>query len=138
VSGDPSTWPSIEALGSGFEVGDQVFLQEEWCKGDWGVSFVSIPIRVLAVLAPRPHHAPEGAQHWFKVTGVRVTPMDDLSQGTMIDTGIAPESIFDGEDGAWLAFWLLVKKNWNAAHPEHSWNNNPYVVVLDVGAITSK
>jgi hypothetical protein len=123
-----------------YQVCDRLFFQEEWCKGDWGVAFDD-DIYFTKSTTPEAENIgwqlaetmpKEAAQHWYEVAGVQVVQMKDLRSEIIIDAGIAPESIFDGRDGAWLEFWLLANKNWNAAHPEYLCCGDLWVVVLDV------
>jgi hypothetical protein len=141
-----ATWGENELISDlvlkycGWAVGDRLFLQEEWCKGDWGAAFDD-KIYFTKSTTPEAENIgwqlaetmpKEAAQHWYEVAGVQVVQMKDLRSEIIIDAGIAPESIFDGRDGAWLEFWLLANKNWNAAHPEYLCCGDLWVVVLDV------
>jgi hypothetical protein len=122
VSGDPRGWPPIEALGSGYEVGDRIYLQEEWEK----------EYLVPGLTRTQPAHTmpPEAAQHWYTVAGVRVTQMNEISLKEMRDS-----FLFDPLADDLFDFLVTVKERWNAAHPEHLWYGDRWVVVLSVEAI---
>jgi hypothetical protein len=161
VSGDPRGWPPTEALGSRFEVGDRIYLQEEWAHGFInGMGAVNLPARcfdqdeildtqgleswkeddpccaALAGIQPANTMTPELAQHWYEVTGVRIVQMhlSQLSRQDLIKSGIYtidPDRAFDTVD----AIMRRMVGRWNAAHPGHPWHGDHYVVVLDVEAI---
>jgi hypothetical protein len=153
VSGDPSTWPPIEALESGFEVGDRVYLQEEWAHGFInGMGAVDLPVRCfeqdeildeeglqhwlkddpnckkLAGVQPAHTMPPEGAQHWFEVTGVRVCKACQLTSSEVWGAGLNITEL-DAQR------YITLQLKWSAAHPGYPWDNNRPVVVLDVEAI---
>ena len=75
---------------------------------------------------------PEAAQYWYEVLGGRVVQMRDLVHSEIIGDGATKEEIFDGSDGAWERFWGIAKQNWNAAHPDHLWDADRWVVVLSL------
>jgi hypothetical protein len=142
VSGDPSTWPPIEALGSGYEVGNRLYLQEEWGVGfednaleDYDYKFHLLSKQThpraekIWCWQPAETMPPEAAQHWFEVTGVRVAWLAQLGEidveGIM---GQPPHSTESSNYGLW-------RERWNAAHPEYPWADDRYVALLNVKAI---
>jgi hypothetical protein len=69
-----------------WQIGDRIFFQEEWCKGDWGVAFDD-DIYFTKSTTPeaenigwQPAHTMpvEAAEYWFEVTGVEVMQMKDM------------------------------------------------------------
>jgi hypothetical protein len=70
---------------------------------------------------------PEAAQYWYTVTEVRVVKTKDM---TILLTGFpsgqsSPKKI--------IAEWT---EDWNAAHPEQTWDGDLWGTVLDVEAIS--
>jgi hypothetical protein len=132
VSGDPCGWPPIEALESGYKVGDRIYLQEDWDyfldKFDRELCY---PLKRTSPMYPSGWNPaetmpPEAAQYWYEVKKVRVMQAKDVA--------ILSTSFSSGHSSPILILeeWA---KYWNAAYPEQAWDGDLPVVVLDVEAI---
>jgi hypothetical protein len=115
-----------------FKDGDRIFLQEEWdyfldkLEGE-----LCYPLKRTSPMYPcgwQPAEAmpPEAAQYWYEVKKVRVMQAKDVA--------ILSTSFSSGHSSPILILeeWT---KYWNAAYPEQVWNDDRWVVVLDVEAI---
>jgi hypothetical protein len=154
VSGDPRGWLPIEALGSGFEVGDRIYLQEEWCDlreyfsrkdaftlkselkenchNQAGVD----ALEMASLWQPAHTMPPEAAQHWYTVTEVRVVQMDEIDselchKAGLSDVALAPDTDIDTVGRVWAGIFMC----WNKGNSEHFWQDDRWVVVLSVEAI---
>jgi hypothetical protein len=134
VSGDPSTWPSIETLESEVKVGDRIFLQEEWAyfldKVDREVYYPLKRTSLMYSYGWEPAHTmpQDAAQRWYTVTGVRVCKACQLTSSEVWGAGL---NITELE----AQLYITLRLKWSAAHPGYPWDNNRPVVVLDVEAI---
>jgi hypothetical protein len=110
-----------------WQVGDRIFLQEKWCECDYDYYVESItPEAELLGWQPAETMPSEAAQYWYTVTEVRVVKTKDM---TILLTGFpsgqsSPKKI--------IAEWT---EDWNAAHPEQTWDGDRWVIVLDVEEI---
>lgn len=123
-----------------WQIGDRIFLQEEWCKGDWGAAFdddiyftkSTTPEAENIGWQPAETMPAEAAQYWFEATGVRVVQMKNISASTVANSGIKKLSELNGKEGAFEKFWKTTKQCWNAAHPNYPWESDRHVVLLNV------
>jgi hypothetical protein len=139
-----ATWGENEPISDlvlkycGWAVGDHLFLQEDWCKGDWGAAFdddiyftkSTTPEAENIGWQPAETMPPEAAQYWYEVLGVRVVRMDDLSLKEMRNSHLfepLADDLFD--------FLKIVKRKWTEAFPSHFWDSDLWAIVLDVKAL---
>jgi hypothetical protein len=117
-----------------WQVGDLIFFQEEWCKGDWGAAFDD-DIYFTKNTTPeaenigwQPAHAmpKEAAQHWFEVTGVRIEVAGRIPMNTWRSTGI----YLPNEDT--FEYGQAAVGRWDKAHPGHLWGVVHWLIVLEV------
>jgi hypothetical protein len=130
-----------------FKAGDRIFLEEEWSdlreyfpradaftlkselKENCHNQAVFDALEIDSLWQPAHTMPPEAAQHWYEVTDVRVTQMDNISLKEMRDS-----SLFNPLTDDLFDFLGTVKERWNVAHPGHLWNSDRWVVVLEVEA----
>jgi hypothetical protein len=110
----------------GWAVGDRLFFQEEWCKGDWGAAFdddiyftkSTTPEAENIGWQPAYTMPKEAAQHWYEVTGFRVMQMKDMD--------------FSGKDWAGAVF---ATNSQDVNDSQLLFDRDLWVVVLDVKAL---
>lgn len=134
--GDPAGWPDVETLEVGFNVGDRVYLAEEWASCDYN-NFVKSTTPEAEILGWQPAETmpPETASHWYAVTGVRVCQLSTLNPSDYVNCGMFLN--MDKISGPWdlLQECRASEERWNAAHPDYPWKSDRHVVVLAMEAI---
>jgi hypothetical protein len=117
-----------------YQIGDRIYLKEEWCKGDWGAVFEddiyftksSTPEAENIGWQPAETMPHEAAQYWYEVTAIRVVQARNLTYATMDSTGIYaayPGVDYPGRESVAV---------WDATYPESPWDSDRHVVVLSV------
>lgn len=117
----------------GFKIGDRLYLQEEWGKGDWGTAFEddiyftksTTPEAEIIGWQPVNTMPPEAAQYWYEVESVRVCRLVDLNYGED-----RKASLHTSEVDALK--YRTSQMKWNAAYPDYPWDLKRWVVVLGV------
>jgi hypothetical protein len=108
-----------------YQKGDCLYLAEEWNGGHIKTEWDEMcPDFILKSVHPNwtdnwqpAETMPEDAAiHWFYVEGVRV----------VLAKNVVTEKICPDCD------YRTFKKRWNAAYPNHPWNNNRHVILLDI------
>jgi hypothetical protein len=114
-----------------YQQGDRIFLQEKWCKYDdefmhWIEPNCEVSEHEAEWLSWQPAHTmpSEAAQYWFEVTGVKVVQMNQFTTSNLQATNMGS---VDPHPEIFTA-----TENWNAAYPDHPWNSDRWVFVLNV------
>lgn len=133
---DPPEWPhdydeppNGYLLEVPYQVGDRIFLQEEWFsvpnlesqaiypenpsmqKSDYFFT-KSHHLACGTQLYPAETMPAEAAQYWFEITDVRVLQAKDLTTTDLIKAAIAPLP---------LPPFSKITERWDATYPEHRW-----------------
>jgi hypothetical protein len=123
-----------------YQVGDRLYLQEEWDsqpghdgEGNYFYTRSENPEKQDLYWVPdgfwQPAHTmpPDAAQYYYQVTGVRGVQAKDVAILSMgFSSGHSSPRLI-------LEEWA---QDWNAAHPEQTWDGDRWVIVLDVEAIS--
>jgi hypothetical protein len=135
-----ATWGENEPISDlvlkycGWALGDRLFFQEEWCKGDWGVALdddiyftkSGTPEAENIGWQPANTMPPEAAQYWYEVTGVRIEVAGRIPMNTWRSTGI----YLPNEDT--FEYGQAAVGRWDKAHPGHLWGVAHWLIVLEV------
>jgi hypothetical protein len=132
-----ATWEKDNAVDDlvlkycGFDVGDRVFLQEEWCERDKECVYWVQPDCASTWLRWRSaKDMPiEAAQYLFDITGFLVSQVGDFREVDIEDIMGQPR------DSTGNSSYELCRQRWNAAYPEQPWDGDRYVVVLSLEEI---
>jgi hypothetical protein len=122
-----------------YQQGDRIYLAEKWVSFElskfgeskyWGKSKdyaegnVDEDYPSMDGFLPAQTMPPEAAQYWFEVTGVLVVQMNRFTASNLQTTNMGS---IDPHPGNFTA-----TENWNAAYPDHPWDSDRWVVVLNV------
>jgi hypothetical protein len=124
-----------------FQLSDRIYLAEKWCKGDWGAAshdniyFVESTTPEAKHMGWQPAETmPEGAaRYWFEVTGVRVKQVEYMPVITLTSAGLC-----NIQDKKTYSVARNTEKRWNAAHPDHPWDADRWVIALDVKELSNE
>jgi hypothetical protein len=128
------------------QIGDRIYPQERWCKGDWGAAFDD-DIYFTERTTPEAENIgwqpaetmPKGAaQHWLEITSIRVIQSIDLTLEDYVNTGLNDaNSAENSSDSIWDCATLAAKR-WDAAYPQQAWDGGDrWVVLLEVSACSA-
>jgi hypothetical protein len=104
-----------------WQVGDRIFLQEEWCERDKECVYWVQPDCESTWLRWRSaKDMPiEAAQYQFKITRVKI-----IEGKNLVTEKICPDCDYQ-----------TFKNRWNAAYPGQPWDGDRYIVVLSLEEI---
>jgi hypothetical protein len=130
-----ATWGENEPISDlvlkycGWAVGDRLFFQEEWCNYSGGLlSRSTHPCQEYEDKWEPAYTMPiKVARYRFEVTGVKVLQPIDLGDKDLRLSGLF---VYGAEEGALVSD--VVARRWKESHPEHIFNWQGWVVVLDV------
>lgn len=142
---------ACEDLSVGFNVGDRIFLAEEWypvedrmtglVKEYWtnsyfdGRSKAEFDQSLSRWVKPINGYSaetmpPEAAQHWFIIQNVQVIEARNLSPQDLIDCGLYPKDFHHLDCFETSEACEAASKRWNDAY--YFWKSDALVVVLDI------
>jgi hypothetical protein len=126
-----------------YKVGDRLYLQEKWCKGDWGAAFdddiyfteSTTPEAENIGWQPAETMPQKAVRHWLEITSVRVIQSIDLTLEDYVNTGLNDaNSAENSSDSIWDCATLAAKR-WDAAYPQQAWDGGDrWSLLLGVGA----
>jgi hypothetical protein len=126
-----------------YQKGDRIYLQERWCKGDWGAAFDD-DIYFTERTTPEAENIgwqpaetmPKGAaQHWLEITSIRVIQSIDLTLEDYVNTGLNDANSAENSSASIWDCAALAAKRWDAAYPQQAWDGGDrWVVLLEVSA----
>jgi hypothetical protein len=119
-----------------YQTGDRLYLAEQWCKAPWGndEGKITSEIYFTESTVPEAEHIgwqpaatmpPEAAQWWFDVTGVNVMRLANVPVHSFIGAGLSIKDEWE------------FKGDWNTAHPDHTWADDRWVVVMEVKSVSN-